>query len=174
MIKKILLTLALSSIIFTTPQAQLAPEPEFGKFQINFRDTCLGSDSGAVRVDTLYSPWQELFGRFLSFAAKIIPGASDTDHVDDSLFIDIELSYEGFPLVLIPLDTLTDDDSEMVNVLILDETIFDADASILPPKGRLRVIHYDSFPVGTGIPDTLPSEIRDIYEKTIEAWWGGR
>lgn len=162
--KKILIILFL---FFGTNIAQSGDQ--FGKFQISYFDTVLGSDSGQIRVDTSYSKWEVLLGRFLNFASEVIGGARDTNFVDDSMFIDLQLSYDGRTLVTIEIDTALDNVS-----LVLDETIYDADATALPPLGRLRFIHYDSFPVGTGIPDTLPSEINNIYEKTINLWWGGR
>ena len=164
--KRLLLIVIALSILSVSTSA----ENNWGTFEVVHFDTVLGSDSGQVRIDTLESPWQEMIGRFFNFAVEVISGTRDTNFVDDSMFLDLQLKFPGTPeelFVTIEIDTAFD------TLSAIQEDLLDHDATVMPQFGRLRYIYYDSFPVGTGIPDTLPSELNNIYNRRVLLHWNG-
>lgn len=140
MMKKLLLIV---SLILAINPSSFADE-----IILDYEDIITAADSNDIRVDTAYSPWKEMgLGRFLNYAIEAMAWASgiwtDTNWTDDSMFFHLEMKFPHSSVTtLIELDTLYD------NGGVLGATIYDADATILPPWGRLRLIHWDSIGVG--------------------------
>jgi len=149
----ILLILVLSSISFA--------QDYDGRFSVSYWDTLMPDDSGTIKIDTLYSPSLRMIGRFFNFLVNVISGTKDTNFVDDSMFIDLQMSFDGITWKTIPIDTALDIGR------VIQEDILDADATVLPPFGRMRFIHWDSIKDAEGVVDT------PVYNKRIELLYKG-
>lgn len=143
---------------------------------IKYADTITAADSNDVRVDTIVSRWYHLSkGRFINFGVHIAPdpeGLRDTNWVDDTMFIKFQTTFDAsstaknwIPVTTFEVDTLLDTGRA------IDESILDADATVLPPWGRLMFIHFDS--IGTGDADSALVASR-VFEKLITLWYNIR
>lgn len=131
-----------------------------------YSDIITTADTGTIRADTVYSAWEWMgIGRFLTMAVQAIAITRDTNWVDDSLFFDLQLSYGGSIadlITTIEVDTLLNDSTS------IDVVIYDADATVLPPWGRLRVIHWDSIAVGEADSALADSA---TYVQELKLWY---
>lgn len=137
------------------------------QLNVIYSDIITTDDTADVRVDTVYSsPWVWMGGgRFLTMAVQAISITRDTNWVDDSLFFDLQLSYGGSIVdltITIEVDTLLNDSTS------IDAVIYDADATVLPPWGRLRVIHWDSIAVGEADSALADSA---TYVQSLKLWY---
>lgn len=138
-----------------------------GELFVIYEDLITAADSGTVRTNTVYSPWTEMkSGRFLNCEVKAEAWSNDTNWIDDSLFYALQLKFAGSSTITtILIDTLFDVGS------VTDLTIYDADATVLPPLGRLRVIHWDSIGVGAADADLVDTGIPYIKKLTLLYNW---
>ncbi len=145
---------------------------------IIYADTITADDTGTVRVDTVWSPWRLMpydrraSSRFFNFAVDIAARGNDTNWGDDSMFVNLQLAFNSSdtslaatPVVTIELDTLLDVGA------VIQEDLLDADATVLPPWGRLLFIHTDS--IGVGEADSALAA-NAVYTKTIKLWYNIR
>lgn len=143
-----------------------------------YADTITASDTGTTRFDTIFSPWirmpqdRRAASRFFNFQVDVEARGNDTNWVDDTMFVQLQLAFNSSvqtsaasPVVTIEIDTLLD-----VGAAI-QEDLLDADATVLPPWGRLVFIHHDSIAVGEA-DSALAANA--IYTKTIRLWYGIR
>lgn len=161
--------LLLAAVLFLGAVTPLQAEPS-GTFSVLFEDIIVVADSKNVRIDTVFSAWQDLgVGRFLHYGVQAISGIIDTAWGDDSLFFDLQLSFDGSLATMtsiLELDTLNGVGGTV------GATVIDADATMLPRWGRLRIIHRDS--IGVGEADAALVDTSPTYEKTLKLWFTWR
>lgn len=157
--KKLFLIAIVLIVLFST---SLFAQAYDGKFSVDYWDTLYPADSGTIKIDTMHSSSMLMAGRFFDFLVNVISGTNDTNFVDDSMFIDLQMCYDGITWKTIEIDTALDTGRA------IQEDLLDADATVLPPFGRMRFIHWDSIKDAEGVIDT------SIYNKKIELFWDGR
>ena len=138
---------------------------------VDYADTITTADSNTVRVDTVFSDWIRMgTGRFLNLGVHVYADGNDTNWTDDSMFVKLQLNFDGSPnsaRTTFEVDTILD-----VGSLLIQEDLLDADATVLPPYGRLMFIHWDS--IGTGEADSALVAGSAIYKKKIKLWYNWR
>lgn len=156
--KKIILTLCLLSMAGATQAEELF---------VIYDDVITAADSNTVRTNIVYSKWADMgSGRFLNYGVVAESFGKDTNWVDDSLFYELEMKFgPSSAVVTLELDTLLDVGSAT------GVTIFDADATVLPAIGRLKVTHWDS--IGTGDADSA-LVANSTYTKKLTLWFNWR
>lgn len=143
-----------------------------------YADTITAADTGDVRVDTVWSPWVRMpqdrraASRFFNFAVEIAARGNDTNWVDDTMWVKLQMAFDASdttigatPLTTFEVDTLLDVGEA------IQEDILDADATVLPSWGRLLFIHFDS--IGVGEADSALTA-NAVYTKTITLWYNIR
>lgn len=154
MIKKMII---IAAIVFTMASSIAAEE-----ISVIYTDVITAADSATIRTNITYSPWVNMgSGRFFSYGFEVGPYSNDTNWVDDSLIVELQMKFIGSrTMITLVADTVLDamDSSANGNVII------DADATVLPMLGRLKVTHWDSIAVGEADSALVASA---TYEKLI-------
>lgn len=145
---------------------------------IIYADTITAADTGTVRVDTVFSSWirmpqdRRAASRFFNFQVDIVAGTNDTNWANDTMFVKLQMAFNSSvttlaasPVTTFEIDTLLDVGT------VIQEDILDADATVLPPWGRLLFIHTDS--IGVGEADSALTA-NAVYTKKITIWYNMR
>ncbi len=134
--KKLIMILGILSL----PAFSLA-----GEMRVVVPDSISVADTNTARVDTVYSSWVRIAGaerlQFYTFLRAPFPPAKDTNFVNDTFFIDIELSFDKIVVSkLFLVDTMVTTDSGWTGVAD-DKTDLMTPDSLRGNWMRTRVVH---------------------------------
>jgi hypothetical protein len=135
------------------------------KLSVDYEDLITVADSNTVRIDTIYSNWQQMDnGRFFNYAFSMVRGGKDTNWVNDTFYVSLQTSLDTRNLIKT---------TSLFNFLgdsaIAPDTTYDIASKVLLPWVRFRVIHKDS--IGPGEADSALVNNPNPYMKTFTMWY---
>jgi hypothetical protein len=139
-----------------------------GDIRVVLPDSIAVADTNAARVDTAYSSWVSMAGaqklQFYTFLRPPAPPATDTNFVNDTFFVDIELSFDKIVVSkLFLVDTMVTTDSGWAGVADDKADLLAAD-SLRGNWMRARVVHR--------APDmACPGCVNNNYGKIVTVYY---
>lgn len=145
-----------------------------GDMRVVVPDSIAVADTNAARVDTAYSSWVDIAGaeklQFYTFLRAPFPPAKDTNFVNDTFFIDIELSFDKIVVSkLFLVDTMVVTDSGWTGVADDKADLLAAD-SLRGNWMRTRVVHRAPDMACPGCVNNNYGKILTMYYTIVRGW----